>query len=81
MCIARHLITACFLTEEVMHMPNSACIHVHVHELYGCLYAYVLSLQYYRSPLHCACQDGNPDAAEILLQAGANVQLADRVSI
>ena len=79
MCIARHLITACFLTEEVMHITSSA--YIHVYELYACLCAYVLSLQYYRSPLHCACEDGNPDAAEILLQAGANVQLADRVSI
>lgn len=53
------------------------CIHVYLHTYT----LYVITLQYYRSPLHCACQDGNPDAAEILLQAGADVQLADRVSI
>lgn len=60
------------------------CMYVRIYnEMYTCLftYIYVITLQYYRSPLHCACQDGNPDAAEILLQAGANVQLADRVSI
>jgi ankyrin repeat protein len=40
-----------------------------------------LQSKYKRSPLHCACQDGNPVAAGLLLKGGADVHLVDMVGI
>ena len=45
------------------------------------IFLYCLYLQYGRCPLHCTCEEGNPDAARILLKAEADVTLCDRVSI